>query len=346
MLLEWFRLNGRDLPWRGTKDPYKIWVSEIILQQTQVVQGRAYYERFINALPDVKALASVSDDSLLVLWQGLGYYSRAHNLKYSAQLIMERYAGVFPNTVDGVASLKGVGPYTTAAIMSIAYDYPLAVVDGNVYRVLSRLMGSEHPIDTVPGRRYYADLANLLLDPNFPSHYNQAMMDLGALVCTPRNPSCEDCPVCSLCQSRGTTLVNLLPRKEKRTQVAERYLYFYLYIHDGRFAVERRGKSGIWKGLYQLPLDVSESPKTLPMCLKDWTVVDEIILPDHRLSHRLLHIKVYICNQKEDAVNDKSCDYDWVKVSEHQDLAFPKPLRAFLDQYFSASSLPLFCSTP
>lgn len=341
-LIDWFHLNGRDLPWRRTKDPYKIWVSEIILQQTQVVQGRAYYERFISELPNVEALANVSEDRLLMLWQGLGYYSRAHNLKYSAQKIMTEYGGIFPNTPEGVRSLKGVGPYTTAAIMSIAYDYPLAVIDGNVYRVLSRLLASDAPIDTTEGKRYYEEQADRFLDKSSPSDYNQAIMDLGAVVCTPRNPLCHSCPVQSLCQSYGTDLVELLPRKEKRTQVAQRYMYFYLYLHDDSFAVERREKKGIWKGLYQLPLFVSNSAKTAPSPpLEGWTVVDELVLPDHRLSHRLLHIKVLVC-YSEPPVDTSSHNYEWIHTADHKEYAFPKPLRAFLDRYFAPSSPSLF----
>lgn len=341
-LLDWFQLNGRDLPWRRTKDPYKIWVSEIILQQTQVVQGRAYYERFVSELPNVEALANVSEDRLLMLWQGLGYYSRAHNLKHSAQKIMTEYGGDFPSTTEGVSSLKGVGPYTTAAIMSIAYDYPLAVVDGNVYRVLSRLLASDVPIDTTKGKKHYAEQADRLLDRSAPSAYNQAIMDFGAVVCTPRNPLCHTCPVQALCQSFGTDLVELLPRKEKRTQVAQRYLYFYLYLHDDSFAVQRRDKTGIWKGLYQLPLIVSTSTK-LPSSppLEGWTVVDELLLPEHRLSHRLLHIKVLVC-YPETPPDTSSHDYEWIKTANHKEYAFPKPLRAFLDRYFAPASPSLF----
>lgn len=338
--MEWFRHHGRDLPWRRTKDPYKIWVSEIILQQTQVVQGRAYYERFVDELPDVKSLAEVSDDKLLMLWQGLGYYSRAHNLKHAAQQIMEDYAGHFPQQEQDVRSLKGVGPYTTAAIMSIAFNYPLAVVDGNVYRVVSRLLATETPIDTTEGKKLYAQFADKLLDRENPSHYNQALMDLGAMICTPRNPLCAECPVQQLCQSKGTNLVDLLPLKAKRTQVIEKHLTFYLYLQESTFAVERRGKTGIWKGLYQLPLQVSDTPYSAPPLPDEgWNIIEEIRLPDHRLSHRLLHIHVIVCSPGTE--KRLSTKYDWIKIEDHSKFAFPKPLRAFLDRYFKTPS-PLF----
>ena len=194
-LLEWFNVNGRILPWRETKDPYKIWVSEIILQQTRVNQGWNYYTRFISQYPTVKELADSSTEELLLMWQGLGYYNRAHNMQIAARDIVKNFNGVFPKDPKLVRGLKGIGDYTTAAICSIAYNLPLAVVDGNVYRVLSRFYGIDVPIDSAEGKKTFQALASATLDTKHPGLYNQALMDLGAMVCTPKKTDCDSCPV-------------------------------------------------------------------------------------------------------------------------------------------------------
>lgn len=336
-LLEWYHEYGRSLPWRETHNPYHIWVSEIILQQTQVVQGYDYYLRFIEKYPTVADLADADEDELMLLWQGLGYYSRAHNMKVAAEQVMSDFGGTFPNTPDGVRSLKGVGPYTTAAIMSIAYDYPLAVVDGNVYRILSRLLGSETPIDTTEGIRFYADAAQALLDSEHAGLYNQAMMDLGATVCTPKNPACVVCPVQTLCAAKGTALIQMLPIKAKKTAVADRYLDYFFMQRDDQVIVERRGKSGIWKGLYQFPLLLHDkewsTQEEINNLLKDeWTILDTIELPLHHLTHRLLHIRVHICTAN--STGDTTSSPQSIPLSQHTQYSFPKPLRAFLDSHY------------
>lgn len=332
-LLEWYKENGRTLPWRQTKDPYKIWVSEIILQQTQVTQGYDYYLRFIDSLPNIESLALVSEEKLLLLWQGLGYYSRAHNMKVAAQQIMAQYSGVFPRTQESVRRLKGIGPYTTAAIMSIAYDYPLAVVDGNVYRVLSRFDGIETPIDTTVGKKFFSALAQKYLAPEFPSEYNQAIMDFGALICTPQKPKCENCPLENMCISRGCDLRFLLPIKSKKNKVSEQYLSFNFLLHnDGSFAVEQRDKKGIWKGLFQFPLQLSEKIFPPPPILNGWTLKKEIHLVDHRLTHRLLHIKVNLFTPKREGAI-KETTYRWIELDKHTEIALPRPLRTFINQF-------------
>ena len=200
-LIDWYGVNGRDLPWRRTRDPYRIWLSEVILQQTRIAQGMDYYLRFVARFPDVGALAAADEDEVLKLWQGLGYYSRARNLHAAARQVVERYGGRFPAAYADVRSLKGVGDYTAAAVCSIAYDAPCAVVDGNVYRVLSRLFDLDLAIDTAEGRKAFAALADEQLDRRRPARYNQAIMDFGALQCTPANPSCNDCPLRDECLS-------------------------------------------------------------------------------------------------------------------------------------------------
>lgn len=334
-LLRWFDKHGRELPWRGTRDPYRIWVSEIILQQTQTVQGWDYYLRFIDRLPDVKSLAGAPEDELMLLWQGLGYYSRAHNMQHAARQIMEEHGGIFPREEREVAALKGVGPYTTAAIMSIAYDYPLAVVDGNVYRVLSRYLATDTPIDTTPGQRYYRQMAGLFLEREQPGRYNQAMMDLGATICTPKSPLCASCPLGGACRSRGTELVNLLPIKSHKTMVRERWIEYFLLLHREQIAIRRRdSRRGIWKGLYELPGVVLErEPTALPTPPEGWEIIETQPLKDHRLSHRLLHLRVHICSTLGDTDPTYPDGTEQIPLSDHETIAFPKPLRHFLDHY-------------
>ncbi|MDD7437377.1 MAG: A/G-specific adenine glycosylase [Bacteroidales bacterium] len=338
LLLSWFDQYGRILPWRGITDPYRIWVSEIILQQTQVVQGWDYYMRFIEAYPDVSALANARDEDVLLLWEGLGYYSRAHNMLVAARQVVEQHGCIFPQTEEEVSALKGIGPYTTAAIMSIAYNQPLAVVDGNVYRVLSRVEASEEPIDTTQGQKYYRLLASDYLDHSQPGKYNQAMMDLGAMICTPRSPKCHECPIAPLCKSReNKALIELLPIKAKKLVVDNRYLDYFLLIDGDCFWVERRDNKGIWKGLYQLPL-VENTERALgeneirEKIRGSWALEKSIDLQPHRLTHRLLHIRIHLCYALTETHLPSS--FKKIKLSEHPTLAFPKPLRHFLDQYF------------
>lgn len=225
----WYASHGRDLPWRGTHDPYRIWVSEIILQQTRVAQGYDYFMRFMERFPTVERLAAATEDDVLHAWQGLGYYTRARNLHAAARAVVAQ--GGFPADYAGVRALRGVGDYTAAAICSMAYGLPHAVVDGNVYRVLSRYFGLSTPIDTTSGRRAFADLAASLLDRRRPGLYNQAVMDFGALQCLPRAPQCGTCPLAPGCEALRTGRVDELPVKARRTQVAERFIaYIYIYV--------------------------------------------------------------------------------------------------------------------
>ena len=253
-LLHWFRDNGRELPWRGTQDPYAVWLSEIILQQTQVKQGWEYWERFMRRWPTVADLAAATEDEVLREWQGLGYYSRARNLHTAACQIVER--GGFPTTIEGLRQLKGVGDYTAAAIGSIAFGLPAAVVDGNVYRVLSRYYGIATPINTTEGKKEFAALAQELVsglsgEPRISGLYNQAIMDFGAIQCTPQSPYCESCPLMESCVAFRENRVAELPVKLKTLKVKERRLT-YVYIRcQGMTAIHRRGPGDIWQGLYE-----------------------------------------------------------------------------------------------
>jgi len=251
---QWYGIHRRDLPWRATRDPYRIWVSEIILQQTRVDQGLPYYERFIRQFPDIGTMAEASGDQMMKAWEGLGYYSRVRNMHATAKIISGRYQGVFPLDYETVRSLKGIGEYTAAAIVSLAYGAPYPVVDGNVFRFISRFLGIHDPIDTTAGRKTFYRLADGLLDRNNPGFHNQAIMEFGALCCTPRNPGCQDCPVMPGCYAFQHKLMESLPVKNKKKQRRIRYFYFYVAEDEEHVIIGKRTENGIWKHLYQFPL--------------------------------------------------------------------------------------------
>ena len=291
-LLKWYQTNKRKLPFRETKNPYLIWLSEIIFQQTRISQGLAYYERFSKKFPSPRALAAAPEDEVLKLWQGLGYYSRARNLHAAAKSMN----GVFPHTYEGVRALKGVGDYTAAAICSIAYDMPYAVVDGNVYRVLSRVFGIKTPIDSPVGKKEFTALAQKLLNKKEPGEYNQAIMDFGAMVCTPQVPQCKVCPLAQVCAARQENQVEKLPVKAQKTKVSERFFH-YIYVEQGNFVwLHKRGAGDIWQNLYELPL--VEMPTGGPLTKKPkWCGRVKLVVVDtpvkHVLSHRIIWAQLY-----------------------------------------------------
>ena len=248
-LIGWYEENKRDLPWRDTKDPYRIWISEIILQQTRVAQGYDYFVRFMERFPDVFTLAEADEDEVMKHWQGLGYYSRARNLHAAARSMAS--SGGFPATYEGVLALKGVGEYTAAAICSFAYDMPYAVVDGNVYRVLSRWLGIDTPIDSTSGKKEFAQAAQELMDKHRPALYNQAIMDFGALQCTPASPDCLFCPLADSCLALAQGRVDTLPVKQHKTKVTHRF-FNYIYVRTGGYTfIRKRTGNDIWKNLYE-----------------------------------------------------------------------------------------------
>lgn len=299
-LIDWYERSSRALPWRATHDPYRIWLSEVILQQTRVAQGLEYYGRFVERFPTVVALARATEDEVLKLWQGLGYYSRARNLHAAARQVDESFGGVFPTDYERVRALRGVGDYTAAAIVSFAVDAPYAVVDGNVYRVLSRLLDLDTPIDTTIGKKTFAEAANTLLSDYLASAgsrgsgvYNQAVMELGALVCIPRGARCEECPLADGCLARRNGSVDARPVKRGKTAQKARY-FNYLHITDrrGRTVVRRRDGADIWQGLYEFPL--IETPaevefETLTIPVPDYLWTGTVRMPRHVLSHRIIH---------------------------------------------------------
>ena len=292
-LLPWYRAHRRPLPWRGDPDPYRVWLSEVILQQTRVDQGLAYWQRFTERYPTVKDLATAPEGEVLKLWQGLGYYSRARNLLSAARQVVNDHGGQFPSTHAELLKLKGVGDYTAAAIASICFGRPDAVVDGNVFRVLARVFGIETPIDSTAGRKEFRALAGRLLDPAHPGDHNQAVMELGATVCTPKNYACLLCPLQARCIAFATGRIDALPVKAGVTRTRDRFFnYLHIATAKGLFLRQRTGKD-IWQGLWELPLIESEKPlsaKAMPARLgKTWRVLSRSDEVKHVLSHQIIH---------------------------------------------------------
>lgn len=319
IILEWFRENGRDLPWRQTRDPYAIWLSEIILQQTQVKQGWEYWERFMHHWPTVEALATATEDEVLREWQGLGYYSRARNLHYAAKQIVA--LGHFPDTLAEIKQLKGVGDYTAAAIGSIAFGLSAAVVDGNVYRVLARHFGIDTPINTTEGKKTFAAMAQELLPPKEASAYNQAIMDFGAIQCTPQSPHCDSCPLMESCIAFREGRVAQLPVKLKTLKVTERHL-IYIYIRcQGQTAIRRRGPGDIWQGLWEPVLVDAESavPPTAKLLCHH---------VKHVLTHRVLYADFYLLDT--DVRPELPSDYIWISESDLDNYALPRLIEVLL----------------
>lgn len=321
-LLKWFSENGRQLPWRETSDPYAIWLSEIILQQTRIQQGMAYWERFMQRWPRVEDLARATEDEVLRMWQGLGYYSRARNLHTAARQILE--LGHFPCTLDEIKALKGVGDYTAAAIGSIAFDLPAAVVDGNVYRVLARHFGIDTPINTTEGKHTFTALAQELLPPKQASAFNQAMMDFGAIQCTPQSPRCLLCPLQETCVALREGRVEGLPVKLKKLQVKTRRLT-YVYIRcQGMTAIHRRGEGDIWQGLWE-PLLYEDAPLP-PFCGK-LTLLRKGV--KHVLTHRILLADFYLleCDERPSLPSD----YVWIGEQDIENYGVPRLVELLLE---------------
>ncbi len=249
VLIRWYHTNKRDLPWRKTKDPYKIWLSEVILQQTRVAQGLPYYEKFVENYPTVKTLASADEQEVLRLWQGLGYYSRARNMHTTAKIVVQDFGGKFPDTYEGLLKLKGIGPYTAAAIASFAFDEKVAVVDGNVFRVLARFLGVETDISSHEAKKVFGELANKLISEESPSIYNQAIMEFGAIHCTPANPDCMFCVFADLCVAKAKGMQAILPIKSKKTKVRNRFFDYFVIEQNGSFLMHQRPEGDIWTGL-------------------------------------------------------------------------------------------------
>ncbi|MDR0745120.1 MAG: A/G-specific adenine glycosylase [Mediterranea sp.] len=337
-IIRWYDENKRELPWRETTDPYTIWISEIILQQTRVNQGYDYFLRFIERFPDVQTLAEAHEDEVMKYWQGLGYYSRARNLHAAAKSMN----GIFPDTYERVIALKGVGEYTAAAICSMSYGMPYPVVDGNVFRVISRYMGIETPIDSGRGKKEITEWASRLIDRKRPALYNQAIMDFGALLCTPKSPGCAECPLVDRCIAFADGLVSKLPVKKNKTKVTNRY-FNYIYVHAGEYTyIRKRVGDDIWKNLFELPLIETLQPVTeeeliaLPE-FRNFIAEGELPLirlslrqVKHVLSHRVIYADFYEVTLPETTRSFTA--YKRIKKSELDQYAISRLVQIFLEK--------------
>ena len=337
-LFSWYHEHKRDLPWRATRNPYKIWISEVILQQTRVAQGYDYFVRFIERFPTVEALAEAPEDEVMRMWQGLGYYSRARNLHAAAKQVVAM--GGFPTTYEAIRSLKGVGDYTAAAVASFAFDVPRAAVDGNVCRVWSRVFGIYSPIDSVQGKRLITDIAQTLLPEVHAALYNQAVMEFGALQCVPRNPHCSECPLAHKCMALATGRVEELPMKSHKTKVTPRYMH-YLYIHNTEgLLLHKRTANDIWQNLYELPLiETSESIDVDTLLQHADFQVWHSLIPyyiyrghvggiKHVLSHRVLHATFYAIEVQGHLPQPEG--YVYVPFAALNDYALPRLIERYL----------------
>lgn len=302
-IYRWYTINKRDLPWRNTNDPYKIWISEIILQQTRVQQGLGYYLNFIEKFPSIEKLAHAKENEVLKIWQGLGYYSRAVNMHLSAKYIVNHLNGIFPRTYNDLLKLKGIGPYTAAAIASIAFNLPCPAVDGNIYRLLARYFGLNEAIDSSKGKKTFHELATELIPEKNAGFHNQSLMEFGALQCTPGKPDCLNCPLSNSCFAFNNNCIDKLPVKSKKKESVTRYFYYYFFEWNKFTFIEKRLADDIWKNLYQFPLletntELNEKDllnwKVLSKIKDDWEVTKISNKKKHILSHRNIIARV-IC---------------------------------------------------
>jgi len=339
LLLKWNKeKNDRQMPWKGEKDPYKIWLSEIILQQTRVEQGLSYYNAFIKTFPDVHKLAKASDAKVFKLWEGLGYYTRCRNLLATARTISKEKKGVFPDSYETIKELKGIGPYTAAAISSFAFNLPYAVVDGNVFRVLARVFGIAKPTDTTEGKKMFTALAEELLDKKQPGLYNQAIMDFGATVCKPAAPLCSDCVFKKHCIAFNKDLIAALPVKEKKITIKQRWFYYIVMEFKNEVAIVQRTGKDIWKDLFEFPLievtkEMNEKNIIKQLNMKEWFATADYTIENisplfkQQLSHQSISGK-FITIKLKRKIKLKS---DWWLVTKERlkNFAFPQ----FINQY-------------
>ena len=343
-LLRWnFYDNSRQMPWKGEKDPYKIWLSEVILQQTRVEQGLKYYQNFIETFPDVHALAAAEDTKVFKLWEGLGYYSRCRNLIETARHISQTFSGIFPSAYSDILALKGVGSYTAAAIASFAYNLPYAVLDGNVFRVLSRVFDIETPIDSPKGKETFSALSQSILPNDKAGEYNQAIMDFGAVICKPV-PLCEECFFSRQCLAYQRGKQQLLPVKEKKLKIKTRWLNYFIFFHHNEVLVQQRTGKDIWYGLHQFVLIETKktvSKKELKSMLdKQHGVQDFQVKMEWKQQQQLTHQKIcfYFLVIKINT-KIKIANYHWVKSSQLETLAFPRTLQQAVQKIITAIRL-------
>lgn len=342
-VISWYSKNKRDLPWRNTSDPYIIWLSEVILQQTRVEQGLPYFHRFSEAFPTVSDFAAASEDEILQLWQGLGYYSRGRNMHKAAQVVMEEHGGYFPKKYNDLIKLRGIGEYTAAAISSFAGNEANAVVDGNVFRLLARYYGISEPINSLKGKKTFTELANQLIDRQSPGISNQAIMEFGSIVCRPKNPDCSNCPLAISCEALKTGTIQNLPVKLKSNKSMDRYFNYLVAIDNGKILLKKRLKKDIWHSLHDFPLIESTNNFNKKELLGREDVkkyfgedikISQTFGPfKHVLSHQNIYAKFFCI---ENFTDDYKTHQQWIAV-DLQNLnqyAQPKLIFAFLERYF------------
>lgn len=343
LLINWYQDHQRDLPWRQTTDPYKIWLSEIILQQTRVDQGIAYYYQFLKKFPKIEDLAKAEEQTVLRLWQGLGYYSRARNLHKTAQAIVKDYQGAFPVDYDLLIKLKGIGDYTAAAIASHAFGLPYAVVDGNVYRFLARYFLIEEPIDTGKGQKHFKKLANDILDKQNPGLNNQAIMEFGALQCKPKNPNCSICPFVETCQAFAKNKIAVLPVKKGKIKVRNRYFnYFIIQDSSRKIILKQRTEKDVWHNLYDFPMlekELSETDLISGEFIKSFFNSENVNIQNispiqiHLLSHQKLYLRFIELNFSPSAKIEK--ELQAYSREEIENLPLSRPIEQFLNRFLS-----------
>lgn len=337
-ILNWYQKNARNLPWRATNDPYKIWLSEIILQQTQIIQGLNYYDKFIENFSTINSLADANEDHILKLWQGLGYYSRARNLHKTAKIVKNQFNGKFPADYNELLKLPGIGDYTAAAIASFAFELPYPALDGNVFRFISRLYDIHLPIDDSKNRKVFVDILNELMREQSPRLFNNAMMEMGATVCKPQNPLCNDCPVQTFCEAYKNETISELPVKLKKVKVTQRHLNFFFIEYKNGFYLEQREGKGIWQNLFQLPLIETKIPadtnllKPLITKLLKADKTFDIKLEQkmkHQLTHQSLEAQFWSVRLKVKPVfTNKKIVY--TNLSDYKNFAVPKLIENYL----------------
>ncbi len=331
-IIKWYEYHKRDLPWRHTKDPYKIWLSEIILQQTRVVQGLPYYEKFVTSYPTVFDLAAASETEVLRLWQGLGYYSRARNLHACARMVVDDYGGKFPDTYEELLKLRGIGAYTAAAIASFAFDQPNAVVDGNVYRVLSRVFGIKDDIASSKGPKVFQQKANELIPADRPADFNQGIMEFGAMQCSPATPACGLCPLSLECYAYNHNEQLTLPVKTKKVKVRDRHFNYMVFRHGAHYYMKERGPKDVWQGLFDFYLiETAKEAATeslleqLPGSVKTGAVIeDDSQVYKHILTHQRIFAKFYLIELKN---KSSVAEIDGLRACTVEELKeLPKPI--------------------
>jgi A/G-specific adenine glycosylase len=343
-VIEWYNLNKRDLPWRNTTDPYIIWLSEIILQQTRVDQGLPYFYRFAERYPAIADFAAATEDEILNLWQGLGYYSRGRNMHQTAQMVMEEHAGYFPKKYDELIKLKGIGEYTAAAISSFSANEVKAVVDGNVFRVLARYFGVDEPINSSKAKKLFTKIANDVIDHKNPAISNQALMEFGSLQCKPQNPLCQTCPLQVGCYAYKNGLVDKLPIKIKKATVRNRYFNYIVLINDQKLLMNKRGPNDIWQNLYELPLFETEGFQEASVVVNNAEFqkrfgkvgISSVEGPiKHLLSHQKIHAQFIVINKINSDKISKEQSWFFTELTDLDTLAQPKLIFAFLKKFLT-----------